>query len=269
MSRTTTIAGAALVALLPLTALTVPAASADETTAPDARRAVAYKVIAKINRTEVVAGEDTVRITGRVKPKAAGAVVLLQQRADGSKRWKGSGKAKVKRTGTFVLKDKPSTSGVRYYRVVKAGDKAMKKGISRELKLAVWGWEALVHRAEGSTAGVVVDTSPQFGTETFRDSLSQATPGTSGHVEYTLGKKCRTLRATYALTDDSASGATGSVAVGVDGVTRAVHGLATGTIVADHVLDVTGAFRIRFDLASSATPAGTSAVGTPEVLCLD
>jgi hypothetical protein len=248
---------------------TAPVVSAGATTAPEARKATTYKVIAKLTKADVVAGEDTVKVKGRVKPKAAGQKVTLQQRREGRKKWVKSGTAKIKKNGTFVLKDKPSVAGVRYYRVLKPAAGGIKAGKSKELKLNVWGWDKLAYRLTGANAGVVTNVYTQFGTEGYPYSLVQQTSGTPGYVEYTLGKKCRTLRATYALTDDSATGASGAVTVSVDGVAKSTHALATGTIVADHEIDVTNAFRIRFDMNATPTPAGKAAVGSPEVLCLD
>jgi hypothetical protein len=271
-----TAAAAVLAALAPIAALAAPATAAP-TSAPgstatsmEARAAAAaYKVTARINRSEVVAGEDRVRITGRVTPRAAGEKVTLLQRREGSKRWRSSGKATIKPTGRFVLKDAPDRPGVRYYRVLKPAGDGFRKGLSKELELAVWAWDQLAYRPVGANAAILRNTSPQFGTVYYGQSLSTQTPGTAGYIEYTLGDKCRSLRASYALTDDSASGATGSVTVSVDGVVKATHALTTGVIVRDHVIDVTNAFRIRFDAVASASPAGTAAVGTPEVLCLD
>ena len=258
------VASAAVVSMALLA--TAPAVSAGASQAPDARKAATYKVIAKINKSDVVAKEDTVKIRGRVKPKAAGQKVTLQQRREGRKKWVKSGTAKIKKNGTFVLKDKPSVAGVRYYRVLKPAAKGIKAGKSKELQLNVWGWQRLAYRAPGANAGVDLNTYTLIGTDGYSASVVQKTPGTAGFVEYTLGKKCRTLRATYALTDDSTSGATGTVAVTVDGVLRDTHALTTGTIVTDFETVVTNAFRIRFDLTSAA---GKAAIGSPEVLCLD
>lgn len=266
MNRSTA-AAAALAVLAPALALTAPAATAAPSSA-DARAAAPYTVVAKVNKAEVVAGEDTVRITGRVKPSAAGQLVVLQQRFEGKKRWKKSGTAKVKSTGRFVLKDDPSTPGVRFYRVLKPASNGLAAGKSKEMRLAVWAWDLLTFRTAGANAGMRFNQSPQFGTETFDHSLT-TNPGGSGFVEYTLGRKCRTLRATYSLTDDSATGATGIVAVAVDGVTKVTHGLTTGVIQEQHTLDVTNAFRIRFEAGASSNPVGTAAIGSPEVLCLD
>ena len=274
MNRST-VAAVALAALAPVVALTAPtAAAAPSTDAPttqtsNERVASPYKVVARINKPEVVAGEDRVRITGRVKPGAAGQKVTLLQRLEGRTKWTRSGSAKVKRNGTFLLKDAPDNPGVRYYRVLKPAGNGFAKGLSKELELAVWAWDDLVDRSAGANSGIVRDSSPQFGTEYYYGSLTTQTPGTLGSIEYTLGDKCRSLRATYALTDDSASGATGAVTVWVDGVTKATHVLGTGVIVEDHVVDVTDAFRLRFEATASATPVGTAAIGSPEVLCLD
>jgi hypothetical protein len=267
MNRIARVASAAAVSVALLTAAPVATASAAQ--APDARRATTYKVTAKINKSDVVAKEDTVKIKGRVKPKAAGQKVTLQQRREGRKKWVKSGTAKIKKNGTYVLKDKPSVAGVRYYRVLKPAANGIKAGKSKELQLNVWGWERLAYRLAGANAGVVTNVYTQFGTEGYPYSVVQQTSGTPGYIEYTLGKKCRTLRATYALTDDSATGASGAVTVSVDGVAKSSHALTTGTIVKDHEIDVTNAFRLRFDMDATLSPAGKAAVGSPEVLCLD
>jgi hypothetical protein len=258
-------AAAAAVVLASLTPI-APASPAPDLGVRQAAKT--YAVVASINTSEVVAGEDTVRITGKVKPKAAGQKVILQQRPESSKRWRSSGKAKIKASGKFVLKDEPSRPGVRFYRVLKPAADGIKAGTSRELQLDVWGWSRLTWWPAGANAGVNRGYYAAFGTEPYEDSLVLQTPGTAGYVEYTLGKKVRALRATYALTDDSTTGASGFVTVSVDGAAVVTHALTTGTIVKDHVIDVRNAFRVRFDLSGSSTPAGWSAVGNPEVLYL-
>jgi hypothetical protein len=264
IARVACVAAAALALVSP-----TPIASASPAADPGARQAAqTYKVVASINRSEVVAGEDTVRITGKVKPKAAGQKVVLQQRPEGSNRWRKSGTAKIKSSGRFVLEDEPNRPGVRFYRVLKPAADGIKAGTSRELQLDVWGWSRLTWWPAGANAGVNRGYYAAFGAEPYEDSLVLQTPGTPGYVEYTLGKKVRAMRATYALTDDSATGASGSVTVSVDGTAVVTHALTTGTIVEDHVIDVRNAFRVRFDLSGSSTPAGRSAVGNPEVLVL-
>lgn len=265
------VAAAALLALAPVAALTTITTAGGAASAGPATSATelapGWSVTAKINTSEVVAGEGTVRITGTVRPRAAGQKVVLQQRLDKAARWTKSGKATIRPSGRFVLRDEPSAPGVRLYRVIKPASNGLKAGTSRELELAVWSWQRLAYRPLGAHDWVNFG-DVAFGTDVYDASIYTA-PGLHGYVEYTLGGKCRALRATYALSDISASGATGSVGVTVDGKAAWGTSLATGTIVRDSVIDVTDAFRIRFDLTATGTPAGYAAIGTPEVLCLD
>lgn len=257
MNRITALAATAALAAGSL-ALATPATAAPA-------KAKTYTVTAKANIEVAVAKEDTVKVRGRVTPKAAGQKVVLQQRVGNKKKWTSTGNAKVKKNGTYVLKDKPSTPGSREYRVLKPGSKGIKKGFSKSLAVEVYRWENLAYRTPVATnfspAGITI------GTEYFGASLQTATAGTPSTIEYTLGRKCTSMRATFALTDASASGSSGAVTVSADGNTLASHALSIGTIVADEVLDITDAFRIKIDASTSATPAATVGVGTPEVLC--
>lgn len=268
MSRNS-IAVAALIALAPLAALTAPiSAGAADSAADNARRAPAYKVIAKINKTEVVAGEDVVKIKGRVKPthKARGQKVVLQQRLEGRTRWSKTDAAKVKKSGKFVLKDKPNRAGEREYRVVKKAAKGHKKGVSKTMTTTVWAWQQLAYLPAGYKSGVTVN-SGYIATESYYPVIQSEVAGTAGAIEYTLGNKCTTLRGTYALLDSSATGSSGSVSVSADGVLRSKYDLAVGTIAADEEISVTDVFRLRFDMTSTPAPAATPAVADAEVLC--
>src|SRR5690349_13003571 len=153
MNRIARVACAAAAALALVTP--TPIASASPAADPGVRQvARTYQVTARINTSEVVAGEDTVRITGKVKPRAAGQKVILQQRPEGSKRWRMSGTAKVKPSGRFVLDDEPSRAGTRFYRVLKPAAAGVEAGTSRELQLDVWMWSRLTWWPAGANAGV-------------------------------------------------------------------------------------------------------------------
>lgn len=256
MNRITAIAATVALAAGSL-ALTAP------TQAAPAR---AYKVTAKANLDVAVAKEDTVKVRGRVTPKAAGQKVVLQQRVGDKKKWRVTGNAKVKRNGTYVLKDKPTTSGAREYRVLKPGSNGIRKGYSKPVEVQVYRWEKLIGRASGPSVNLE-STGVMIGAEYYGQSLATTTSGTPSSIEYTLGRKCTDLRATYALTDSSASGSSGAATVTADGAVLAVHSLAVGTVVADQVLDVTDVFRLKLDLSTTAVPAAVAAVATPEVLC--
>lgn len=258
MNRITALAATAALAASTL-ALAAPTAQA----APAQARA--YQVSAKANTDVAVAKEDTVKVKGRVTPKAAGQKVILQQRVGNKKKWVQTGKATVKRNGRYVLKDKPTSPGSRQYRVLKPGSKGIKKGYSAPVEVEVYRWEKLGYRTFAGTG--FTGTGVTIGTEYYKASLATTTPGTAASAEFTLGRKCTALRATYALTDTSLSGSSGAVTVTADGKQLAVHSLAVGTIVADEELDLTGVFRLKLDASTTATPAATAAVATPEVLC--
>lgn len=229
-------------------------------------RADSYTVTAKINKTVAIGKETTLKVRGRVAPKAAGQKVVLQQRVLPKTTWKATGTARIKSDGTYLLKDDPSTPGKREYRVVKPASDGLAKGISKALAVQVYAWQKLASRAAGPNTNVGV-TGALIATDYYAASLVTETAGAPSSIEYTLGRKCLQLRATYALTDSSASDSSGAVWVSTDGTTRASHPLAVGTVVADHVIDIKDAFRLKFDLSTSATPAAVAAVATPEVLC--
>lgn len=263
MNRTITWAATAALALSPL------ALTATSTAAPAAHakaKATAYSVTAKASTDTAIAKETTVKVKGRVTPKAAGQKVILQQRVGNKKKWVVTGDAKVKKNGTYKLSDKPSTPGSREYRVLKPASNGFAKGFSKPVQVEVYRWEKLANRQAVATnfgyAGV------NIGAEYFGASLATTTAGTPSTLEYTLGRKCTSMRATYALTDESVTGAIGTVKVTGDGATLVDHVLAVGTIVPDETTDLTGVFRLKIDATTSAAPtAATVAVGTPEVLC--
>ena len=261
MNRITTWAAVTTLAASGL-ALTTAAQAAPAT---PLQKKAAYDVTAKINKTEAIGKETILKVRGRVTPKAAGQPVVLQQRVLPKKTWKATGTTKIKSDGTYVIKDDPSTAGTREYRVVKPASNGFGKGISDTLSVKVYGWEKLATRTPVLTnarpAGVTIAT------EYYDRSLVTVTSGAPATVEYTLGRKCIELRATYALTDESPTGSSGAIAVSADGNALASHPLAIGTVVEDESLDLTGVFRLKFDLSTSATPAAAAAVATPEVLC--
>ncbi|PUA81046.1 hypothetical protein [Nocardioides currus] len=258
----TTGAGLALV-VAPLLASTTATAHASDSAS---RQAPGYSVSARISKATAVAKEDTVKIRGSVRPGAAGDKVVLQQRLEGKKTWSQSGTAKVRANGTFLLKDEPSVAGTRFYRVLKPAAGKVAKGVSSELELTVYAWGPLASRQRGVAAGII-NTTAMIGADNFANSLISTAPDAPNYVEYTLGKKCLKLRATYALTDSSATGGTGTVALKIDDRVAFASGLVLGQVIEDAETNVTDAFRIRYELASSGTPAANTAVATPEVLC--
>ena len=162
MNRITTLTLSAALALSPL-ALTAPTYAAPA-------KAGAYTVTAKINKTVAIGKETTLKVRGRVTPKAAGQKVVLQQRVGNKKTWKATATAKIKANGTYVVKDDPSTPGKREYRVVKPASNGIAKGISPALAVQVYSWQRLGFRAAGPQQNLAV-TGATIGTDYYPASL--------------------------------------------------------------------------------------------------
>ena len=267
MNRIIALAATAVITVSPLAlAATTTQASAAPNAAKVAAKAGAYSVTAKANKKVAIAREDLIKVTGRVSPKAAGQKVILQQRVGNKKKWTETGTAKINKGGTYKLKDKPSTPGEREYRVVKPAAGGIAKGTSKSVSVTVYRWDRLAYRSSGPRTNLT-STSAVIGTDYYSASLVTDVAGTAASIEYTLGRKCTQLKSSYALTDASATGSTGAISVTTDGTVRATHALAVGTVVADHVIDLTGVYRLKFDVTTTATPAAVAAVAEPMVLC--
>ena len=251
---------AAVTAVLITAGLLAPATGAEAKAAP-----TRWKVTASINTDKIVAGEDKVVVRGRVKPNAAGQKVVLEQRLENQNRWARSGTTRVKKNGSYKVTDEPEAGGVREYRVLKPGTDGRKLGYSKTFEVTVYAWQDLVTNFSGPSSEVSkVPTT--IGTRYYPSSLTQSISGTPGYTEFTLGRLCTSLDATYALSDLSETGSTGQVQVAADGTPRYSALLAVGTIT-NPTIDLTNVYRLRFDLGSSLTPKGFAAVGTPRVLC--
>jgi hypothetical protein len=258
----TTLAATAAMVAGPL-ALAGATAHATDTTE---RRAAAYTVTAQVNKDVVTVGEDVVKVRGKVRPRAAGTKVVLQQRLDGQKKWAATDKGKVRRNGTYLLKDRPSVSGTREYRVLKPASRGIRKGTSDVLAVEVYAWRYLTAGRPGASANVAVLEPASIGTRSYPFSIKPVEAGKPTFVEYTLGRLCTDLRTTYALDDSSETGATGAVKLVVDGVTKVDRGLVVGQVV-ESTTDLTDAFRVRYELTSTASPVSKPVVATPEVRC--
>lgn len=267
------LAGAVLVAMvlvLPVDGRAVGAPSGADTGRPGA-----YKVQARVDEAEVVLGEDTVRITGHVRPYSPRQRVVLQRRASGTLRWETTGRVRIKQSGRFVLKDRPTTSGVRSYRVVKPASAGTRWGRSRTMEVAVLQWEELVDQPVRSTCGIQQDVDVRLGGEAYaRSLLMQPTDfACIAHVTYDLGGTCVMLRAAYGMTDDSTSGSVAGIWIHdpSDSDPSTSYRFSGDPIVfRDQVLNVSEVQQLTIGMGVSYPPGipGFPAVGHPEVLCL-
>ena len=262
------VTAAALVAVLPLAGLGVATPS---TASPRVAERVAergpgpVRIVAHTRRTQVDAGR-VVRIRGRVTSRVAGHALVLQQRVVDQDRWRAVDTGRVSTSGDFVLRHLPTARGEYLYRVVKPTADGLARSVSNEVPLTVWSTTTLVGFVEGARSGVDTDAVVRVNTDERSSSIVLSDPGTTGYVEYTLGRKCDRLVAQYALTDESETGASGGLVFTVDGRPAASHTMTTGTLEIV-VVDVRDAFRVRLDLQGSASPSGTPAVLSPYVHC--
>jgi hypothetical protein len=150
--------------------------------------------------------------------------------------------------------------------VLKPASRGNRKGTSDVLAVEVYAWELLGRRTPGAMANVHALTTATIGTQEYWPSLVVTTPGAPAYVEFTLGRLCTDLRTTYALDDRSESGSTGSVKLAVDGVVKVAQPLVVGQVV-ESTTDLTDAFRLRYELTSTASPVSRPVVATPEVRC--
>lgn len=259
MKIVSTVAGLALVA----SALGVASTAAAAPEQPQ-KRAGAWKVTAKINKDVVISREDVIKVKGRVTPKAAGQKLLVQQRLANQKSWKKAGVVKVKANGTYLFKDKPSATGPRRYRVIKAASNGLRKGVSKPVSTHVYEWRTLSSFSDSASQGTEL-ASGSVASEWAYPILTLTEGASAGYAEYTLGRKCVSLEATYAMLDKSPTGTSGSVAISSDGTARATHALTIGTLIEDTTLDLTDVYRLKFDF--TATSGGYPGVVEPHVLC--
>lgn len=257
-------AAAALTAIVPA-ALAVPTAASPAPVERAVEAAARASITARTDLTTIDAGYD-VQVRGRVTPGGVGQQLVLQQRLVEQRRWRDVGEGRTRRNGAYVLTHRPDRGGEYRYRVVKPRAAGVPRAVSNVVEVDVWASEALPFRSPGAMAGVDFG-GVRVGDVPRHPSIVLVAPGTSGYVEYTLGRKCDTLSSEYALTDRSEWGATGTVTVTVDGRVAATYSLATGTLAARETIDVTDAFRVRFDLQGSVGPSGSAAVIQPWVHC--
>jgi len=157
MNRLTALAATVALAAGSL-ALTTPTQAAPA-------KAQAYKVTAKANIEVAVAKEDTVKVKGRVTPKAAGQKVILQQRVGNKKKWTSTGNAKVKKNGKGTVSLTSEEAGGRTYYTIRSseGNKMGFTWVYEEGYLLAGPSRALLERAiQQRDSGVSLASTAKF-----------------------------------------------------------------------------------------------------------
>ena len=138
----------------------------------------------------------------------------MQIQYDGKKAWNSIGTAKVQgRRLLHVRRQAEAPRLDRSYRVVKPADNKATKGISKARDVEVYGWDWLDSRTPSASRTCWRSSRCRSTATTTVHTLYSTTTKTTGYVEYTLGRKCLLLDATFGLSDRTATGGTGSIKV--------------------------------------------------------
>jgi len=254
------------IASVALTAALVAAGVAATTTTADA--AAKYRVTLKVSATHVVADQDELVLKGRVSPTPGpGSKVIVQLQYEGKDTWKKIGTAKVNSKGKYTFTDEPSSNLERSYRVVKKGDGRAALGTSKERAVEVSAWEWLDARTTSAGENIVSTYSMPINGEDYPHTLYLDRTKDTGFIEWTLGRKCTELEATFGLSDRTATGGKGSVLVANDGtpVYSRVFNLGESEL---RSISVENVYRLRIDMAQDATTPDTEpSAGAARVLC--
>jgi len=245
-----------------------PSISASAAGQAGAQQATRYQVTLKISAKEAVAKEDTVKLTGSVIPKPPeGSQVVVQVRYEGQKAWKKAGTAKVKPNGNYRFDVEPESHLDRTYRVKKKTDAVAETDTSRERALAVTAWSWLTNLVPSAGENVQkIDKMPING-DVYGHTLYAPMPYSTSFTEFTLGRNCTQLEATFGLSDRTETGGKATMFLSADGVLAYGRAFDLGESET-RLVDVTDVFRIRFDTAQDTTTPDTEpSVGAGRVLC--
>jgi hypothetical protein len=257
---------ATLIASMVVVPMAVAATSAAHSTPDRASKPAAYTVTATATPQELTLGEGTVKIRGKVKPRAAGRKIVLEHKVRPARRWSVAAKGTIRRNGTYLLTHEPSAFGTQQYRVVKRRSGGVRKGTSPVVEVRVYTWQKLAQRPRGAFENIAVSSTAVIGGQPYPFSFQPFTRGATSYVEYPLNGLCTGLRTTYGMHDSAAEGSSSRITLAVDGVTKVDQALVKGQVVAS-TTDLTGAVLLRYDLFSNADPASYPVVAVPEVRC--
>lgn len=267
MKRLTTLIAAAAAAMV-VGPMAVTVASTVHAVPDDARKPAAYTVTAKVDTQDVTLGEgEVVKIGGKVRPRAAGKRVVLEQRRKGTGKWSIGGRQQVRGNGTFAFTVEPTVVGTQQYRVRKPASDGVKAGVSPVVEVRVYAWQKLAKRPRGVNENIAVSSTALIGTQSYPYSIQPVTRGAPSYVEYPLRGLCTSLRTTYALAGSPVAGSSGRITLALDGVVKVDQALTLGQVV-PLTTDLTDASVLRYELFSDPNPTSNKpAVATPEVLC--
>lgn len=235
-------------------------------------RRAAFEPTLEASSDQVVARRPFV-LRGSVAPAGRGTTVILQKRVR-NKRWVDEARLRTRANGIFRYRDRPHVAGVRTYRVVVPAAAGVARGVSDPVTITVYKWQSLTKVQPRSSLNTWPD-SGSIGGEPY-ERVFRGNPNvnsTEGFIDWNLGRKCLSLRATVGNGDLSETNAVATITLAGDTTALYTRSFSlteseTGTF------DLTGVIRLAFSWTASNPTGGAAAPGgaqamlaEPEVLC--
>lgn len=243
--------------LLPAVVLAALTASLVPGLAPPSASAAAkppFSVTLNANRTTTPVG-GTVTFGGYVKPSKRGLPVILQKRGQGRTEWVVDERGSMSATGRYSFSVKPSTVGLRYYRVVVPASATRRTTASRVAPVTVYRWKNLNTVPTRSAQGTYADSAVDINGVTYNRAFRGRSYYQQGFIDWNLGRDCTRLRGRVGNADESDALAQANINLTTDGnsVYQRSFGLTQSAAVN---VNIAGAFRLAFTW-SSTNPDGT------------
>ncbi|MFI5429027.1 hypothetical protein [Aeromicrobium sp. UC242_57] len=154
-----------------------------------------YSVTLAVSATKIELGAS-VKLTGKVSPKAKGSSVKIQRQYVGGA-WKTIATRKLTKAGTYAVSIKPTAGGPTKFRVLKSKSSKRNAGVSTVRSLDVWRWVDLVTTPTDFVIGDGVNSATgSINGTSFGHSLEVDSPGAFLGWDLT-NRRCDAFR-TYA-----------------------------------------------------------------------
>lgn len=263
MTFRTRLGSLALAAAMGVSGVVAATAATPTEAAPAARPATKWKATLSINKT-VIDSEESVKLSGKVVPGAAGITVKVQKRLEGTTKWVNEKTLTTKAGGVYSYKDNPATEGKRRYRVIVPTTRQHPQGVSPSVPLTIYRWQPLGELVIRSKSYTASTSSVSVNGVDYGPSFTGYTYGVEGAVDWNLDKRCTSLTTRVGNGDNSDDLAQATIQLVTDG-TNAYVGSFALTQSQARTVDLTGVFRLAFKW-SSTNPETMNGSGAQAVL---
>ena len=157
-------------------------------------------------------------IAGYVKPAKKGLPVILQKRGQGATRWVQEARGTMSATGRYSFTTKPSTAGLRYYRVVVPASATRRTTASQAAPISIYRWIDLPKFPVRESEGTFADSAVEINGVTYgRAYRGYNQYYDEGLVDWNFDRKCLTLQGRLGNSDESDALARATINITADG----------------------------------------------------